>query len=242
MRVLPYGPLRSVDFQSLPFKGDQMLIETHQVSYSLDLAGAHASPPALRNQELVGLVVSNPTSDLSAADEEGNAVVMAIRRWPAWKAQSLNGRLAQSDNVLKALPGSSFFHYAGHGIFAGFAGWDSQLPLANQSRLALSDILSLPRAPDWVVLSACATAHTSDEAPGEGVGLAQAFLLAGSKGVVATRQQVPDLCANVLMHELYSHWNVGKDLQHQLQRAQLAIRGNPSCPGSAWASFRFFVP
>jgi cellulose synthase operon protein C len=241
VRVLPYGPLRSVDFHALPFDGDEPLLATHLVAYSLDLP-VHASPPPLSGRP-VALVVSNPTSDLQSAEAEGKTVAAAIRRWPArWTPEPLDGRDAQSGKVLRMLPGASFFHYAGHGTFGGFAGWNSELPLANKSRLTLSDILSLPRAPDWIVLSACDAAHTSEEAPGEGVGLANAFLLAGSRGVVAARQQVPDPSANALMYELYSKWRSGEDLQHQLRRAQLACRGNHSFCQGAWASFRFLIP
>ncbi|HSS52664.1 MAG TPA: CHAT domain-containing protein, partial [Thermoanaerobaculia bacterium] len=117
-----------------------------------------------------------------------------------------------------------------------------ELPLADQSRLTLSDILALSPTPDSIVLSACDAGRTSEEAPGEGVGLANAFLLAGAREVVAARQVVPDASANELMAELYGHWQPGEDLARQLQRAQLACRKkNPSVP-AAWASFRLLVP
>jgi len=241
VRVLPYGALRSVDFHALPFAGDRPLLATHLVAYSLDLP-VHASPRPLSGRP-VALIVSNPTSDLRTAEDEGKTVAAAIRRWPAkWKLELLSGRAARSDQVFKTLSGSSFFHYAGHGTFGGFAGWNSELPLANRSRLTLSDVLSLPRTPDWIVLSACDAAHTSEEAPGEGVGLANAFLLAGSQGVVAARQLVSDRSANELMHELYGQWRSGEDLQHQLRRAQLACRRRDPSPQAAWASFRLLVP
>lgn len=240
VRVLPYGSLRSVDFHALPFDGDRPLLATHLVTYSLDLP-VHAPQPL--SGQPTALVVSNPTSDLRTAEGEGKTVVAAIQHWNGrWKPDLLNGPAAQSDRVLRVLPGASFFHYAGHGTFGGFAGWSSELPLANRSRLTLSDVLSLTRTPDWIVLSACDAAHTSEEAPGEGVGLASAFLLAGSKGVVAARQRVPDPSANALMYELYSKWRPEEDLQHQLRRAQLACRDNHSSCQAAWASFRFLVP
>ena len=116
------------------------------------------------------------------------------------------------------------------------------LPLAKQSRLTLSDVLSLPRSPDWIVLSACDAAHTSEEAPGEGVGLANAFLLNGSRVVVAARRLVPDRSAKELMDELYGGWRPEEDLQDRLRRAQLACRRRDPSPQGAWASFRLLVP
>jgi CHAT domain-containing protein len=143
--------------------------------------------------------------------------------------------------VLEALPNARLFHYAGHGVFAGFAGWDSELPLAESSRLTLGDVLSLRPPPAWVVLSSCDAGRSSEEAPGEGIGLANAFLLAGSRVVVAATRPVADLSTKDLMLELYHGWQSGEDLPHHLQRAQLACRRrDPSA--AAWASFRLLVP
>jgi CHAT domain-containing protein len=237
VRVLPYGPLRTVDFHALPFKDGQPLLATHLVAYSLDLPRRSASP----SQGGEALVVSNPTRDLRTADTEGETVAAAIRRWGG-KPQLLNGSAAQAGTVRQALTRASFFHYAGHGSFGGFAGWSSELPLADESRLTLSDVLALSHVPDAIVLSACDAGRTSEEAPGEGVGLANAFLLAGAKEVIAARQSVPDASANELMDELYRHWQPGEDLAHQLRRAQLACRQRDPSPKAAWASFRLLVP
>jgi len=241
IRVLPYGPLRTVDFHALPFAGGQPLLATHQVAYSLDLPRRAASTP--RGGRPVALVVSNPTRDLRAAETEGRMVATAVERWPgAWEVSSLEGGAAQARPVRDALARASFFHYAGHGSFGGFAGWSSELPLAERSRLTLSDVLALPHTPDSIVLSACDAGRTSEEAPGEGVGLANAFLLAGAREVVAARQSVPDASANELMTEMYRHWQPGEDLPHQLRRAQLACSRMSPSPCPSWASFRLLVP
>ena len=200
VRVLPYGPLRSVDFHALPFEGGEPLIASHLVVYSLDLP-VH-SFPASTNGQHVALVVSDPQGNLPEASQEVKVVVDAIRTWGvSWKSVTLQSQKAKSEDVIAALPTADFFHYAGHGVFAGFAGWDSKLPLAEGSRLTLGDVLALRRSPDWIVLSACDTAQTSQEAPGEGIGLANAFLLAGAKGVVAATHRVTDRSTNRLMRE-----------------------------------------
>lgn len=241
VRVLPYGPLRSVDFHALPFTGGQPLLATHRVAYSLDLPRRSGLP--FRSVQPVALVVSNPTRDLRTAEAEGQTVAAAVKNWPGpWKPNLLIGSAAQAGEVRKALTRASFFHYAGHGSFGGFAGWSSELPLADQSRLTLSDILALSSTPDSIVLSACDAGRTSEEAPGEGVGLANAFLLAGAREVVAARQLVSDASANDLMDELYRHWQPGEDLPHQLQRAQRTCRAKNPSPKAAWASFRLLVP
>jgi CHAT domain-containing protein len=239
-----------VDFHALPF-GGQPLLAIRLVAYSLDLPRRSGFPS--RSGQPVALVVSNPTRDLRTAEAEGQTVAAAIKNWQCpcaaiknwrgpWKLNLLTGSAAQAGEVRKALTQASFFHYAGHGSFGGFAGWSSELPLADQSKLTLSDILTLSRTPDSIVLSACDAGRTSEEAPGEGVGLANAFLLAGAREVVAARQLVSDASANDLMDEVYRHWQSGMDLPHQLQRAQLACRAKNPSPRAAWASFRLLVP
>jgi tetratricopeptide (TPR) repeat protein len=215
VRVLPYGRLRSIDFHALPLAGEP-LSPRHLVTYSLDLpARSPAAPPS----RPVALLVADPQGNLPAARQEARDVAQAIRTWnPAWALERPLG--AGTEVLRRALPRADLFHYAGHGTFAGFSGWDSVLMLANDSRLTLGDVLALSRAPRWVVLSACDAARSSEEAPGEGIGLANAFLLAGAQAVIAANRPVNDRTARDLVHELYRGWQPGMDLPLQFQRAQ----------------------
>jgi CHAT domain-containing protein len=185
--------------------------------------------------------VADPQGDLPEARKEAAAVAAEIRAWgPGWSLKRLDGSAARAGRVLRALPTAAIFHYAGHGRFAGFAGWDSSLPLADGSRLNLGDVLALHPAPAWVVLSSCDAGRSSEQAPGEGIGLANAFVLAGSQAVIAAPRQVADRTARDLLGDLYRSWRPGEDLPRQLQRAQLACRRNT--PAADWASFRVLTP
>jgi hypothetical protein len=237
VRVLPYGLLRGVEFHALPFAGEPLFAH-RRVVYSLDLP---VRAPAPADGKLVALLVSDPLGNLAGAREEAEAVAEAVGAWGSgWRLERLGGLEAEAGAVLKALPTASFFHYAGHGTFAGFAGWDSSLPLANNSRLALGDLLTLSRVPQWVVLSACDAGHSSEQAPGEGIGLANAFLLAGAQTVIASTQEVKDDTARDLLSELYRHWKPGEDLARQFQRAQLACWRQD--PKSGCVRFRLLEP
>jgi hypothetical protein len=237
VRVLPYGPLRFVDFHALPFDG-QPLLARHVVTYSLDLG---SRPSAALPSRPTALLVADSEGNLPAARQEAAIVGAAIRAWGrGWSLTRLDGQAAGAGAVRQALPGSDLFHFAGHGSFAGFAGWDSALRLADGSSLTLSDLLALRRVPAWVVLSACDSGQSSKQAPGEGIGVAQAFLLAGAQGVIAATQSVDDRKARDLITELYRGWQPGADLASQLRRAQLASRQRD--PASVWASFRLFEP
>jgi len=243
IRVLSYGGLRSVDFHALPFGGEQLLAR-RLVVYSLDLPRRPSSASPAPSGRSLALLVSNPQSDqgyLPAALQEATVVAGAIGKWGAgWSLKRLDGRDASSNAVSAALPAADLFHFAGHGNFAGFAGWDSALPLADHSRLTLGDVLFLRRVPKWVVLSACDAGRSSEQAPGEGIGLANAFLLAGAQAVIASTRTVEDQSARDLLSELYRGWQPGTELAGQLQRAELAC--SRQHPKADCASFRLLEP
>lgn len=225
VRVLPYGPLQQVDFHALPL-GKELLLDRHLVVYSLDLM-APPSKPAVRH---VVLLVGDPEGNLPAAREEAAAIVKAVPSLgPDWTLMPLMDTNANAKKVLAALPSAGLFHFAGHGNFTGLAGWDSELRLADNSRLFLGDLLALHPAPAWVVLSACDASRASERAPGEGIGLAQAFLLAGSQTVIAATQSVQDRSARDLLRDMYQSWQPGEDLSRQFLRAQRAcLRQDPA--------------
>jgi hypothetical protein len=226
VRVLPYGPLQKVDFHSLPLSGEPLLAR-HLVVYSLDLPGPSTSSTTGRHK---ALLVADPEGNLPAARDEAQAVAMAIPAWGSgWTLKSLTHGQASAKSVLDELVGADLFHFAGHGNFTGFAGWDSELRLANGSRLTLGDLLALHRVPAWVVLSACDAGRASEQTPGEGIGLAQAFLLAGSQVVIAASRSVEDRDARDLLREMYQNWQPGAGLPQQFLRAQRAcLRHDPT--------------
>lgn len=237
LRFLPYGVLRQVDFHALPF-GSDLLLAAHPVVYGLDLTVPAGSPePAAAGQ---ALVIGNPQGDLPMAEREAASVAASLRKRPGWTVTALQGQAASAGAVRSVLVRVDLFHYAGHGIFTGPGGWESVLPLARETRLTLGDLLALRRAPRQVVLSACEAGRSDAEAPGEGLGLAQAFLLAGSRQVLAATRPVGDRSAQGLFDRLYDAWSSEPDLAVRLQRAQNEWRHRE--PTADWSSFRLFEP
>ena len=238
IRWLPYGGLRALDLHTLPWDG-AVLLSHRPVVYGLDLRSQ------TRGSTGEGaLVVGDPQGDLPAAAEEARRVAEALADHLA--VERLEGPDAQGSTLRERLPSRALFHYAGHGEFAGTGGWRSALPLANGSRLALGDVLTLPRAPDTVVLSGCETGRTAVAAPVEALGLAQAFLVAGSRQVVATTRPVTDAGASRFVATFYEHALAEAapgsplDLAEALRQAQLAWRDAE--PEADWASFRVLEP
>jgi CHAT domain-containing protein len=226
-----------VDFHALPLLPGKPLLEQLPVVYGLDLPTRLSRPPA---GPPVALLVAAPEGDLPEGLQESRSVAATIRGWgQGWTPKLLEGKDASAGAVHDALAGASLFEFAGHGELAGFAGWDSALLLAAGSRLTSRDVLTL-RVPAWVVLSTCEGGHSSREAPGEGIGLAQAFLLAGSQAVVAAVRPVRDSTAREFVAELHRYWKPGTDLVQPFRQAQLSCR--QKYPGADCESFRLLEP
>jgi tetratricopeptide (TPR) repeat protein len=232
VRIRAWGAWRAVDVHALPWRGTP-LVERVPVEYSIGLGEPIASA-----SEGHAVVVGDPTSDLPTALEEARAVAAALEQKKR-RVRLLVRDDAASRAVTDALRGAARLHYAGHGVFAGEEGWESALPLAAGGRLDVSDILSLAPAPRTVVLAGCEAAKSSGEA--EGLGLAQAFLAAGSREVLAPVRKVADALAGKLATKLYADGpDTERSLAHAARAAVLATRAED--PASDWAAFRVLVP
>lgn len=233
LRVLPYGRLREVDFHALPWN-DEMLLADLPVVYSLDLGTPdHGRRSARRRAR----IVVDPRGDLLAAREEGDAVARTLRD-AGWEVELLAGGDATTPALVRNLGTLDLLHYAGHGVFSGAGGLESALLLADESRLSVGDVLALD-APRWVVLSGCDTARSDLEAPLEGLGLAQAFLLAGAERAIAATRPVEDRETAELFTELYRRWDGETELAELLRQAQLGWEEDITGTDSV---FRVLVP
>jgi cellulose synthase operon protein C len=239
VRVLGYGPLAEVDFHTLPYQGEAFGAR-RQIAYSLDLPPLEdlrgASPPAAARP---AVVVADPTGNLPEARREGEDVAAVLRRRRAGVVSVLGPQAGRAGARVRAiLPGAELFHYAGHGRFAAADGIGSALPLADGTSLALTDVLALAihGAPRQVVLSGCETGRTNNKA-GANLGLAHAFVLAGSEAVVASVREVGDEVARQLSTRLHGHEE--DDLGEALRLTQLALSRDR--PGADWAAFRVIV-
>jgi cellulose synthase operon protein C len=238
IRVLASGRLQGVDFHALPFDGD-VLLASAPVVYGLDLPVSVAPAPS---PERRALLVADPRNDLPGALAEARKVAAILRSGSRpWTTEELKGAEASPETVQDRLAAADLLHYAGHGTFSGLGGWESSLLLAKETQLTLLDLLALERrVPAWVVLSSCNTGRSSTEIPMSGLGLAQAFLLAGSRQVVASTRPAADREMPAFFSELYQQWNREIDFAVALQRAQLSWRKR--APGEDWTSFRLFEP
>ena len=237
VRVLGYGPLSDVDFHALPFRGEP-LGKHRQVVYSLDLPPAPEGRPSGVSDSTV-LVVADPGGNLPEARREGDEVAGLLRgrRLLVVAAVGPQHRLS-GPRMRPMLAGAELFHYAGHGRFAAPDGMGSELPLAEGTSLAVADVLALPAnaVPRRVVLAGCETGRVERQA-GAGLGLAQAFVLAGSEEVLASARSVDDGVARALSTRL--HRTDAPSLGEALRLARGTL--SRELPSRDWAAFRVIV-
>ncbi|MCB9727280.1 MAG: CHAT domain-containing protein [Deltaproteobacteria bacterium] len=237
LRVLAFGPLREVDFQSLPWEGGPLAARL-PVVYAVDLPPLAGSAP---NRSSAALVVADPARNLAGAQAEVGAV-RALLAQGSGAPVELTGPEATLAAVQERLPEAGLFHFAGHGWFGGLGGWESALGLAGGQRLTVGDILALPRVPATVVLSGCETGRSDRSGPGASLGLAESFVIAGAEAVVAATRPVDDALAQAMSEALYQEGQqaLRADPASALARAQAHIRAEQ--PDADWASFRLIVP
>jgi CHAT domain-containing protein/Tfp pilus assembly protein PilF len=132
-------------------------------------------------------------------------------------------------------------HFATHGLISQHVPARSALVLApgvdEDGFLQVREIYELKLESDLVVLSACQTAR--GQLVGDGVrGLAQAFLHAGAKSVVASLWDVNDERTASFMDSFYRHLAEGKSKAEALRAAKLEhLRQRSTSSPRLWAAF-----
>jgi tetratricopeptide (TPR) repeat protein len=249
--VIPYGALRGADLHAAPWRGAP-LAAAKPVAYAVDLpavkvtaaadasgnsSGASASVSTATKADASGgsLVVGDPLRNLPQARREAEAVHAALLA-RGQQSTLLTGEQATRSALRQALGSVRHLHYAGHGRFGGEGGWDSALPLADDE-LNAGDILTLP-VPPAVVLAGCETGRAA-EGPLESIGLAQAFILAGARAVIAASRPVDDRMTAQLSEALYEAGGRPEPsaLPERLRQAQQKLRDE----GADWSAFRVLV-
>ena len=217
----PYGDLRGRDLHMLTWKG-RPLAEQIAVAYALDLATVPAD-----NAAHAALVVVDPSGELEHGPEEEDVVSDALRRSGA-EVASIRGDVAELRALLRNV---DWFHFGGHGSWSPDDPMAGGLALADGNRLGLGDILAAPRVPHTVVLTSCEAGRGAGRG-GEAFGIAHAFLVAGSRIVIAPNRKVTDEEAARFAMAFYRAEGTALDRY----RAAIAALGQS---GSA---FRAFVP
>lgn len=242
VRILAFGKLDSVDFHALPWR-NRPLVASLSVSYGLDigvdrLAGATDQPVGSLGAEAL---VVDPHADLVAAQQEAQYVQRSLEAG-GWLVHRLTSTTATGSQLMRLLSSRRFawFHYAGHARHTGLDGWNSYLGTNSEVMLTLGDILLLPQTPRVVVLFGCESGASTENDSPPGLGLAQAFVLAGSRWAIAARRRLHERDAISIATQLYARVKHADTPLSALRETQLALIRSDSKVD--WSSLRIFEP
>lgn len=199
----------------------QTLRETHRRRQSLPPGG----PP---------LIVGNPAPMPNGLDPLPGAEREAIAIGQYQHVTPLIGAAATETAVKQTWQTARWLHFATHGDPTWIA---LSRDRANDGLLTIEEIFNSQLQAELVVMSACDTGRGA--VTGEGIiGLARAFLKAGTPSVVATLWKVPDDATAFLMDIFYRELAAGASKAAALRTAQLETRAQPQYAHPRhWAAF-----
>jgi CHAT domain-containing protein/Tfp pilus assembly protein PilF len=226
LHFLPFGALLAGD------AGDRFLVERFELAYAPS-AGAWLRLGERGRSGGVGRVLAlAPYPDrLPATREE----VESIHAEYGARATVLTGPSASAAALGSGMSGHDILHLATVGVLNKHNPLFSHVELAgggDDARLEVHEVFALPLSGQLVVLSACQTALASgavaDVPPGDDwVGLTQAFLQAGARGVLASLWRVEDRSTARLMELFYRRLAAGASEARALAGAQRELLGEP---------------
>jgi CHAT domain-containing protein len=236
--IIPHRILHYVPFAALA-NGKRYLGNDYTLFY---LPNASALPFIQQKRK--------PANETLLAVAQGQAEGLPILRYASAEAQEI-ARLYHVEPLLGAAATESAFlarageagliHIAAHGQFNSAQPLFSRLVLAADSdsdgSLSVADVYGLDlKQAVLVTLSACQTQVGAQSRGDDIVGLARAFIYAGSPTVIASLWSVDDQATGMLMTAFYKHLRQGKSKAASLRAAQAETRARYAHP-YYWSAF-----
>lgn len=219
--IIPDGPLLRLPFHAFyNVRAGRHVIETHQVSYSPSATALLMDGPA-RTKEGEGVALSYAGQRLRHTQVETEAILRSYPNFAVYQGREANIHRLESEEARKA----TIIHLATHSVFRRDNPLFSYVDLED-GRLETVDILRLRLQAQLVVLSACETGRGLLRG-GEYLGLGWAFLLAGTRSVLASHWPVDDAATAELMGNFYRSLADGLQPGAALQYAQRVTISTP---------------
>ncbi len=224
--IVPHGPLFLVSFAALVDGNGAYFVERHTLAYSPSIGVLLYTG---RNRERVLdsaprlLMVGNPTMPEPRGGQQPLAPLPGAEReatvigglYPSRQVTTLIGSRARERTVREAAQGQTIIHLATHAVVFDDEPMGSYLALAPETvsgsgardplgdgLLTVAEVFGLDLHADLVTLSACNTGL--GRVSGEGVvGLARAFIYAGTASVLVSLWRVADTVATTEMERFY---------------------------------------
>ena len=231
--IVPAGELYYLPIHALgratPDGSLSFLIEQKRFAYlaSADLLNAIASVRIVANNHGTThplLALGNPDGSLPAASEEVSTLGRLFIN-----ANIITGKDATVSRVAQSTGGTTYIHFATHGIINSLEPKESYLLLAGDpGRLSVKDIVEDNFKLSFngtriVTLSACETNIGGFDPSAVYSSLSRAFTKAGAPTVVASLWSVNDTSTKETMTNFYKEIVAGQSKAEAMRRAQLAV-------------------
>ena len=256
--VIPDGSLNGLNFETLlvpDARGVHYWIEdvTLVTASSLRVRSPATGSPAPASAPSSLLLIGNPTSprtEFPALPNAGAEIERIVAHFPATKRTVLTQAAAVPAGYAASGPGRfEYIHFVAHGTASRLNPLDSAVILSPPSddterfRLSARDIVQYPLHAKLVTISTCFGSGSRNYA-GEGlVGLAWAFLRAGSPHVISALWEADDESTPQLMDAMYRELELGRTPARALRSAKLALvhsSGKNRKP-LYWAPFQLYA-
>jgi CHAT domain-containing protein len=237
--LIPHDALLRVPFAALRDARGQPMLRRHTLAFapSVGVLRYTGDRKAVGDPRLLAL--ADPGTGPDALPGARTEVRQLSRHFPARRRTVLVGADASEANGKRLAPGQSILHFAVHGLIDDARPLDSALLLAagegEDGALRVAEAFGLRLQADLVVLSGCSTGL--GKITGDGIlGLARAFLYAGTPSVVVSQWDVSDRATAFLMDRFYAGLTAGQGRARSLRQAQIATRARFPHP-ALWAAF-----
>ena len=202
--------------------------------------------PESHHKKTGALLVGNPClkqlkkaeRDLPCAQKEVEMIASILNTRP------LTGKEATKAKVINQMSSVGLIHIAAHGneqtgeiALSPNPGWTSEFPQKKDFLLTMSDVQAANLRALLVVLSCCHSGR-GRISKGEGmVGIARAFLAAGSRSVLVTLWAIDDEATMVFMKKLYEHLKEGKTAGAAVHHSMKSLRESEE-----FSEMRYWAP
>jgi CHAT domain-containing protein/Tfp pilus assembly protein PilF len=251
--IIPDGSLANLNFETLivPAEKPHYWIEDAVIvaSSSLRILGSAPTGKITARKRL--LLVGNSvavSSDYPELPRAADQMASVSKHFPQGEQRVFQRERATPEAYLGNNPEQfSNIHFVAHGIGSRLSPLDSAIVLSKEDgnpgnfKLYARDIIHHRLKADLVTISACYGAGERHYS-GEGlVGLAWAFLRAGSRNVIAALWDVEDSSTDQLMNRFYDELAKGSQPETALRNAKLwLLKGGTFRSPFYWAPFQLY--
>jgi CHAT domain-containing protein len=215
LHYLPFAALWDAEHQ-------RYLVQDYAVTYAPSASALEFILEKRSPDEGRLLAMGNPDSSLPYAEDEAEAVASLYGTAPLLRQAAVESQVYAEAGEVDVL------HLAAHGEYNSHNALYSSIKLApdaaEDGNLEVHEVFGLDlRGANLAVLSACETTLGDQSKGDELVGLARAFLYAGTPAVITTLWSVDDAASGAEMAAFYGHVRDGMTNAEALRAAQLEV-------------------